>query len=62
MKSRNHYVYGNAETLKNLAEEYRDYCGREVKVEDDRLVILALPARKPKKEKREPRVDRASRD
>lgn len=60
MSNKNHNIYGSSEILKALAAEYKDYCGREVKLEDDRLIVLALPLPKPKKKKvvsRAPRED-----
>lgn len=62
MKSRNYTVYGDEQRLRNLAEEY-EYIGRDVKLElqQGRLVVLALPPRKPKEDKkpvRKPRFDK----
>jgi len=62
MKSRNYTVYGDEKRLRNLAEEY-EYIGRSVKLElqEGRLVVLALPPKPPKEDKkvvRKPRSDR----
>ncbi len=62
MSNKNHNVYGTPEVLKALADEYRRYCGRDVKMESDRLVVLALPPAKPKKKKKEERPVRDDED
>lgn len=45
MKTRNHYIYGTDEQLKNLEVEYAEYCGRDVRREPGRLIVLALPVK-----------------
>lgn len=45
MKVSNLYIYGSREFLSRLEEEYM-FMGRQVRLEDDRLVVFALPRRK----------------
>lgn len=62
MKARNYYVYSSDdEYLARLAEEYV-YIGRQVKREDGRLIVFALPQRKPKKRDSDDDKTRGRRD
>lgn len=45
MKVTNLYIYGNSEYLRRLEEDYV-FMGRQVRLEDDRLVVFALPRRR----------------
>lgn len=45
MKVSNLYIYGSSEFLSRLEEDYV-FMGRQVRLEDDRLVVFALPKRK----------------
>jgi len=47
MRIRNYHIYGNQEFLKRLEEDYA-FLGRSAKLEEDRLVVFALPRRKKK--------------
>lgn len=47
MKVNNLYIYGNSEYLRRLEEDYV-FMGRQVRLEDDRLVVFALPKRRTK--------------
>ncbi|UUG69443.1 hypothetical protein SEA_SHAM_130 [Streptomyces phage Sham] len=47
MKVTNLYIYGNSEYLRRLEEDYV-FMGRHVRLEDDRLVVFALPKRRNK--------------
>jgi hypothetical protein len=51
MQCKNQYITGDPEYLKRLYDEYRNYCGRDVKMENGQLVVLALPPVKQKKKK-----------
>ena len=51
MKCKNQYITGDSEFLKRLFDEYKNYCGRDVRMEKDRLVVLALPPVKQKKKR-----------
>ena len=45
-KPKNHYIYdSNQETLKRLQEEYQ-MLGRDTRLSDGVLVVLALPKRR----------------
>jgi len=48
MKVSNLYIYGSSEFLRRLEEEYV-FMGRQVRLEDDRLIVFALPRKKRKK-------------
>ena len=48
MKVSNLYIYGNSEYLRRLEEDYV-FMGRQVRLEDDRLIVFALPKMKRKK-------------
>jgi hypothetical protein len=45
MKVSNLYIYGNSEYLRRLEEDYV-FMGRQVRMEDDRLIVFALPKRR----------------
>lgn len=45
MKVSNLYIYGSAEELSRLEEDYV-FMGRQVRLEDDRLVVFALPRKR----------------
>jgi len=45
MKVNNLYIYGNSEYLRRLEEDYV-FMGRQVRMEDDRLIVFALPKRR----------------
>ncbi|QWT30008.1 hypothetical protein SEA_TUNATARTARE_134 [Streptomyces phage TunaTartare] len=47
MKVTNLYIYGNSEYLRRLEEDYV-FMGRQVRLEDDRLIVFALPKRRNK--------------
>ncbi|XAO35310.1 hypothetical protein SEA_FRANCOB_134 [Streptomyces phage Francob] len=47
MKVTNLYIYGNSEYLRRLEEDYV-FMGRQVRLEDDRLIVFALPRKKRK--------------
>lgn len=48
MKVSNLYIYGDREYLSRLEEDYV-FMGRQVRLEDDKLIVFALPRRrKPK--------------
>ncbi|QNN99214.1 hypothetical protein SEA_FAUST_130 [Streptomyces phage Faust] len=53
MKVSNLYIYGNSEYLRRLEEDYV-FMGRQVRLEDGRLIVFALPRRrsKPKTQKK----------
>lgn len=52
MKARNHNVYNDDQNVINaLADEYRDYCGRDVVVYPNHLVVLAYKPKKVVKKK-----------
>lgn len=61
MKSKNQYITGDQEYLKGLYSEYKDYCGRDVKLEDGRLIVFALPPVKPKRKKEDEQVSKSRR-
>lgn len=44
MKVSNLYIYGSNEYLRRLEEDYV-FMGRQVRVEDGRLIVFALPRR-----------------
>lgn len=48
MKVKNYYVYGNEDYLKRLEEEY-SLLGRNVRREDDRLIVFSFARKKRKK-------------
>lgn len=60
MKSKNQYITGDPEYLKKLYNEYKDYCGREVRLENGRLTVFALPPAK-KRKKDDEQVSRSRR-
>jgi hypothetical protein len=45
MKVCNLYIYGDSEYLQRLEEEYT-FMGRQVRVEDGRLIVFALPRKR----------------
>ncbi len=45
MKVSNLYIYGDKDYLKKLEEDYV-FMGRQVKIEDGRLIVFALQRRK----------------
>lgn len=47
MKAKNHIIYGDDATLRRLKSDY-DFIGRPCEIQDDRLVIFALPQKKAK--------------
>ena len=51
MQCKNQYITGDPEYLKRLFDEYKNYCGRDVRMESGRLVVLALPPVKQKKKR-----------
>ena len=54
-KSKNHVIYDDDfDKLKRLAEEYRSI-GRDVEIEQGKLIVLAYPRKKPKKENNDSR-------
>ncbi|AXG66220.1 hypothetical protein SEA_ANNADREAMY_123 [Streptomyces phage Annadreamy] len=53
MKVSNLYIYGSSEFLRRLEEEYV-FLGRSVRLEEDRLIVFALPRRK-KNNKKSPK-------
>lgn len=50
MKVSNLYIYGTSEYLRRLEEEYV-FMGRQVRLEDGRLIVFALPRRHKKSAK-----------
>jgi hypothetical protein len=48
MRVTNLYIYGTVEYLRRLEEDYV-FMGRQVRLEDDRLIVFALPRKKRKK-------------
>ena len=59
MKAKNHVIYGDEATLRRLKSDY-DFIGRPCEVQEDRLVVFALPPKKQpqKKGNRGPRRGR----
>lgn len=58
MKAKNHVIYGDDDTLRRLKADY-DFIGRPCEVQEDRLVVFALPPKKQtKKVNRGPRRGR----
>jgi len=53
MKVTNLYIYGNSEYLRRLEEDYV-FMGRQVRLEEGRLIVFALP-RKRKKSAKSPK-------
>ena len=45
MKVSNLYIYGDREYLSRLEEDYV-FMGRQVRLEDDKLIVFALPRRR----------------
>ncbi|AXH68824.1 hypothetical protein SEA_COMRADE_131 [Streptomyces phage Comrade] len=48
MKVSNLYIYGSSEFLSRLEEEYV-FMGRQVRLEDGRLIVFALPKKRKKR-------------
>jgi hypothetical protein len=57
MKVSNLYIYGSLEELRRLEEDYV-FMGRQVRIEDDRLVVFALPRKKKAKAQKKGRSRR----
>lgn len=54
MKAKNHIIYGDEAMLRRLKADY-EFIGRECEIQEDRLVIFALPRKKKADKKRAPR-------
>lgn len=57
MKVTNLYIYGNSEYLRRLEEDYV-FMGRQVRLEEGRLIVFALPRRKKQKTQKKTRPRR----
>lgn len=54
MKVSNLYIYGSSEYLRRLEEDYV-FMGRQVRLEDDRLIVFAAPKKRKKIKESRPR-------
>lgn len=54
LKAKNHIIYGDEAMLRRLKADY-EFIGRECEIQEDRLVIFALPRKKKADKKRAPR-------
>lgn len=54
MRVKNLYIYGDREHLRRLEEDYA-FMGRQVRLEDDRLIVFVLPRKRKKATTNKPR-------
>lgn len=54
MRVKNLYIYGDREHLRRLEEDYA-FMGRQVRLEDDRLIVFVLPRKRKKAPTNKPR-------